>query len=443
MFGKGNVQVRSVVCVERSILFRLRWTAFRLTSSTHLNYLFYSDVFEVVAFIKEEQPTLESLDEDKEDLDKLIESMFQGSSDESLLDDDQQWHTEQQSKQDDDDEFTPAKLYAPKSARRVQCTQSRRRTLDLGRSAPSYHYQKPNNSREQQEIVAMKCLRPQIRSDAQSFMVGVEDLVHETALLASLDHPNIIKLHGRAAGSISNSSRLGDGYFILIDLLRDTLEERIDRWRRTVDAKKKAPPLSQIRVACSLADVMSYLHSRNIAFRDLKPANVGFDSTGVLKLFDFGFAMQLMGSNTIDASERSHALYDKCGTPRYMAPEVGLEIGYDLSADVYSLGILLWEIFSLKKPFGNIKSAKEFHTAVFENGARPKVPKHWSKTLNDVIPSCWSSFPNKRPQMSEVKSKLMSELHTMQQQQQQSQQNNSNGAAPLRRSIIRRISDSL
>ena len=409
----------------------VRWTAFRLTSSTHLNYLFYSDVFEVVAFIKEEQPTLESLDEDKEDLDKLIESMFQGSS-ESLLDDDQQQH---KSKQDDDNEFTPAKLYAPKSARRVQCTQSRRRTLDLGRSAPSSQHQ---------EIVAMKCLRPQIRSDAQSFMVGVEDLVHETAMLATLDHPHIIKLHGRAAGSISDSSRLGDGYFILIDLLKDTLEERIDRWRRTVDAKKKAPPLlSQIRVACSLADVMSYLHSRNIAFRDLKPANVGFDSTGVLKLFDFGFAMQLMGSNTIDASERSHALYDKCGTPRYMAPEVGLEIGYDLSADVYSLGILLWEIFSLKKPFGNIKSAKEFHTAVFENGARPKVPKHWSKTLNDVIPSCWSSFPNKRPQMSEVKSKLMSELHTMQQQQQQSQQNNSNGAAPLRRSIIRRISDSL
>ena len=71
--------------------------------------------------------------------------------------------------------------------------------------------------------VAMKCLRPQIRSNAEQFLIGVEDLVHETAVLASLSHPHIIKLHGRARGTADNSLRLSDGYFILIDRLRGKL----------------------------------------------------------------------------------------------------------------------------------------------------------------------------------------------------------------------------
>ena len=50
------------------------------------------------------------------------------------------------------------------------------------------------------------------------------------------------------------------------------------------------PSLSQILAAVSIADAISYLHSHRIIFRDLKPANIGFDNEGTLKLFDFGFA---------------------------------------------------------------------------------------------------------------------------------------------------------
>ena len=89
-------------------------------------------------------------------------------------------------------------------------------------------------------MLAMKCLRPQIRSDAEQFIIGVEDLVHETLLLASLDHPNIIKLRGRSGECISNSFRLSDGFFILLDRLTDTLEDRIIRWKKT--SKVREPP---------------------------------------------------------------------------------------------------------------------------------------------------------------------------------------------------------
>jgi len=236
-------------------------------------------------------------------------------------------------------------------------------------------------------------------------MIGVEDLVHETAMLASLDHPNIIKLHGRAGGSISNSFRLSDGYFILLDRMEDTLDNRIERWSKSSD--KKAPPsLEQITAACSIAEALTYLHSNFIAFRDLKPANVGFNSAGVVKLFDFGFAIGIDVPLAESESDESHLLYDKCGTPRYMAPEVGLETGYSLPADCYSFGILLWEICALKKPFAKVRSAEEFHKSVFEKGTRPKVGKHWPQVLVDLMTNCWSTSPAERPAMSYVKSML-------------------------------------
>ena len=146
----------------------------------------------------------------------------------------------------------------------------------------------------------------------------------------------------------------------------------------------------------------------------------------MLKLFDFGFAIsvncppkgQLTCSELSSAtqeparSELSSAtqepglLYDRCGTPRYMAPEVGLDLGYSFPSDVYSFGVLLWEICALDKPFDSVKTADEFHKVVFKKGARPKLNKHWPKYLSDIITNCWSNFPNDRPEMSNVKTRL-------------------------------------
>jgi serine/threonine protein kinase len=247
-------------------------------------------------------------------------------------------------------------------------------------------------------------------------MIGVEDLVNETAMLASLDHPNIIKLHGRAGGCDTNSFRLSDGYFILLDRLRDSLEDRIVSWKKTLSATKRSastssPSTSQIQTACSIADAMSYLHSKNIVFRDLKPANVGFNSTGVVKLFDFGFAKKVVdppnkSSLCSSDGELSYLLYERCGTVRYMAPEVGLELGHSLPADVYSFGILLWEICSLKKPYDNTKSTIDFDKTVFRKGARPKLSKEWSTNLKDIMANCWLPSANERPTMIDVKSKI-------------------------------------
>ena len=256
-------------------------------------------------------------------------------------------------------------------------------------------------------VFAMKCLRPQIRSNADQFTIGAEDLVHETAILANLNHRHIIKLHGRASGQLTDAFVLNDGYFILLDKLHETLHDRIDTWKRNPMCILQGPTVKQIEVAQSVADAVSYLHSKKIVFRDLKPDNVGFDRMGVLKLFDFGFAIGLPEK---DESNPAGFLFDRCGTPRYMAPEVGLSLGYEMKADVYSFGILLWELCALAKPFSSITSSGKFERAVFRGGKRPVISNRWPTTIKELISSCWSAPPSERPTMLDVKSSLSSAM---------------------------------
>ncbi|KAL7531018.1 hypothetical protein ACHAWF_003600 [Thalassiosira exigua] len=252
---------------------------------------------------------------------------------------------------------------------------------------------------------ALKCLRPQIRSDLDQFAIGAEDLVHETAILANLDHPNIIKLHGRASGSLMDAFILNDGYFVLLDKLDETLVDRLEAWKQDPARPRMGPGRAQLEVARTVAEAMRYLHHKCIVFRDLKPANVGFDPQGTLKLFDFGFAAGLPEASP---ENPGGLLEDRCGTPRYMAPEVGLNLGYALPADVYSFGILFWEMCALSKPFLNIRSSDTFDRKVFVGGVRPPVDPGWPAALGKLMESCWVTLPGRRPTMDEVLSQLSS-----------------------------------
>ena len=399
-----------------------QFTKMDLIVGQHLGKGTFSDVFEVIASVVEESEALtrESLNLNSADLDKRIKKKFHskeahldkmGLDTSDATDSTTIEHATKENEKpipdlNSEDESPPP---PPQSNNIVDegnlpGRASRRHTTELTST----------NQTRTSRTLAMKCLRPQTRANMDQFMIGVEDLVNETAMLASLDHPNIIKLHGRAGGCGPDSFRLSDGFFILLDRLRDSLEDRIRSWKKTLAANNKAasPSMSQIKTACAIADALSYLHSKNIVFRDLKPANVGFDANGVVKLFDFGFAKKVVNPNKSSPSmcsndgKLSHLLYERCGTVRYMAPEVGLELGHSLPADVYSFGILLWEICSLKKPYDSTKSTIDFDKTVFRKGARPKLSKEWSTNLKDIIANCWLPSANERPTMIDVKSKI-------------------------------------
>ncbi|KAL7509316.1 hypothetical protein ACHAXN_006295 [Cyclotella atomus] len=278
--------------------------------------------------------------------------------------------------------------------------------------------------------LALKCLRPRARSNFEHFLVGIEDLIHETAIFSSLEHPNIIKLWGRAGDSAS------------LKLRWDTLQDRIDRWAKDFpNARKNPPSLSQMKVACELSDALSYLHMSNVVYRDLKPANVGFDSGGTLKLFDFGFATKIAPEGEDpDESNDPKLLYDMCGTLRYMAAEVRSGHGYGKEVDVYSFGILLWEMCALKKPFASVKSTEDFKDKVFSKGDRRMIGKYWPEDLKDMIQRCWSHDPTKRPTMQYVKSMLSALVCELKSKPSKELSNSLRGSLRMSFVKIRRVS---
>jgi serine/threonine protein kinase len=435
LFQVAAVRVREII-EGVSIEDRLNFAAIPHFSKTdvligkHLGKGTFSDVFEVTAMtatIEEDLSiTRKMLEQAKNDLDRLIQANVGDNSNQcsdafvslsinksSLLpQDDQRRLSLEGSESENEDEVDLEKIIAAYHADRRASAPPPPSDVDLGKTAQimrrsslcsSICVSSLQTSRSTRRVtLAMKCLRPAIRSNTEQFMIGVEDLVHETVMLSSLIHPNIIKVHGRSGGTFSSNLLLEDGYFILLDRLQDTIDNRISDWRKKYPNSSKNPPsIHQVKVAVAVADAMAFLHEKNIVFRDLKPANVGFDERGVVKLFDFGFAVKL--SKSEEGEDGDGLLYDKAGTPRYMSPEVEFGMGYGLPADVYSFGILLWEIIALQKPFSKIKSAAEFTKVVLQNGKRPKLGKNWPQELNELLTDSWSTYPEERPSMKKAK----------------------------------------
>lgn len=181
---------------------------------------------------------------------------------------------------------------------------------------------------------ALKHLRPELLEKYQNteYAQFASDLVQEAEFLSLLQHPNIIKLRGTSVDDWMGFEQGPKGYFLIIDRLDDTLDNRIGKWKKggkgsfikTIKRRDSEESLEkdllseQLEVLLQLAAAFVYLHERNIIFRDLKPANVGFDVRGDVKLFDFGLAkmMPADGDCYNEPFEMSGA-----GSPRYMGKQ--------------------------------------------------------------------------------------------------------------------------
>lgn len=144
-----------------------------------------------------------------------------------------------------------------------------------------------------------------------------------------------------------------------------------------------------------------------IIYRDLKPDNIGFDSNGVLKLFDFGLAKQHI--NTCMKVNDLYSLTGNTGSLRYMAPEVARKLPYDYRVDSYSFGLLFWQICKLAVPFQSF-TVEMHNELVVHKGHRPEVDNMWPLAWRDLMKRCWHSNIYKRPEFGEIVEILQKEV---------------------------------
>ncbi|CAD8060806.1 unnamed protein product [Paramecium sonneborni] len=173
------------------------------------------------------------------------------------------------------------------------------------------------------QIAALKFISKRGKSEKD-----LANLRQEIEILRRLKHENIILLLDafETAGEFCLVTEFGQG--VLFEILEDD---------------RKIPESEVRNIAQQLVRALHYLHSNRIIHRDMKPQNILISADGVVKLIDFGFA-RAMSTNT-------QVLHSIKGTPLYMAPELVQEQPYDHTVDLWSLGVILYELFVGQPPF--------------------------------------------------------------------------------------------
>ncbi|XP_036104250.1 mitogen-activated protein kinase kinase kinase 7 isoform X2 [Molossus molossus] len=211
----------------------------------------------------------------------------------------------------------------------------------------------------------------------------------ELRQLSRVNHPNIVKLYGACLNPVCLVMEYAEGGS-LYNVLHG------------------AEPLPYYTAAHAMSwclqcsQGVAYLHSmqpKALIHRDLKPPNLLLVAGGtVLKICDFGTACDI----------QTHMTNNK-GSAAWMAPEVFEGSNYSEKCDVFSWGIILWEVITRRKPFDEIGGPAFRIMWAVHNGTRPPLIKNLPKPIESLMTRCWSKDPSLRPSMEEIV-KIMTHL---------------------------------
>eukprot|EP01083_Nonionella_stella_P298110 1012135_1 len=215
----------------------------------------------------------------------------------------------------------------------------------------------------------------------------IEDFCNETALMVSLDHPNVVKF----IGAICEPPMLSIitefcGRGSLTDIL---LDHRV--------------PITDLQKSDFLLDAargMHYLHNCRppIFHRDLKSDNLIVCGDWLVKVCDFGLTQFCVETSEEDSSQ--------VGTPMWMAPEVIKQQGFTKKSDVYSYGIIMWEVMTRLEPYED-KEVYEIVLEVMSNKLRPEIPVEYRHhRLVRLMKDCWMHNPDDRPNFQAIIERL-------------------------------------
>uniref|UniRef100_A0A7N6BE89 Mitogen-activated protein kinase kinase kinase 7 n=1 Tax=Anabas testudineus TaxID=64144 RepID=A0A7N6BE89_ANATE len=228
--------------------------------------------------------------------------------------------------------------------------------------------------------VAIKTIESE--SERKAFIV-------ELRQLSRVNHPNIVKLYGSCNNPVCLVMEYAEGGS-LYNVLHG------------------AEPLPYYTASHAMSwclqcsQGVAYLHGmkpKALIHRDLKPPNLLLVAGGtVLKICDFGTACDI----------QTHMTNNK-GSAAWMAPEVFEGNNYSEKCDVFSWGIILWEVITRRKPFDEIGGPAFRIMWAVHNGTRPPLIKNLPKPIESLMTRCWSKDPSQRPSMEEIV-KIMTHL---------------------------------
>jgi len=244
--------------------------------------------------------------------------------------------------------------------------------------------------------------------------------LRESLLLSQLSaHPNVVQLFALSDCGYSDAERKQTELFLVMERLYESLDSRMLTWSRRLalnsvraggqqrTEEKLSINQERIEIASTIADVLYYLHQNQVILRDLKAENVGFTLTGCLKVFDFGLARSFSKVDIVEQGHRSfrnsgkkkplYNLTPRVGTRSTMAPEVIRGSPYNESVDIYSFGILFYEICSLRYAFEDILPNKLEEYILKGNSNRPQTDGCWPVSWINIMKACWDNDAFLRP----------------------------------------------
>lgn len=228
--------------------------------------------------------------------------------------------------------------------------------------------------------VAIKVLPPWFAAD-RSF---VERFNLEARLVARLSHPNIVTVH---------DANEQNGHLYIVMQLVDcgTLKQRLDQ---LLEEGRMMGIDEVVSIFTQLADALAYAHEQGIIHRDIKPVNVLMDHSGRPILSDFGIAKVL--ASTQDHLTRPGA---GVGTPEYMSPEQCQGKPVDGRADIYAMGVMLFETQTGRTPFLGDNYPALAHSHIYEPPPRPStINPTISPTIEYIILTALMKNPQQRYQ---------------------------------------------
>jgi len=221
--------------------------------------------------------------------------------------------------------------------------------------------------------VALKVLAETSASDPEA----KARFLHEARIASSTAHENIIAVY-------DFGEEHGRPFMVMEFLEGGSLREAIEH-QRTGDFARR------MQIGLQVGRAIGHIHQKKIVHRDIKPENINVDALGRAKLMDFGIAK----SDSVHLTQTGMTL----GTPYYMSPEQVLGQDVTTQADVYSFGVLMYELMTGKKPIEGENYEKIFHKILYDPlNLEPLHEAGVAPAAIDLIRKCLAKAPAERPQ---------------------------------------------